>query len=174
ETIWQYAWKTRQYRALQPLVVGSSILLASSLGEGSRRITVTRSEDGTWAMVEDWSSRGMKSDFNDFVYFDGSVYGFDGSIFASIDYQSGSRQWKGGRYGNGQVLLLEESGQLLITSESGEIALVEASLDRLVERARFQAIEGKTWNHSVLIGDRLYVRNAQEAACFRMPRQESR
>jgi hypothetical protein len=49
------------------------------------------------------------------------------------------------------------------------IALVRATPEDLEELARHQAIEGKTWNHPALVGDRLYVRNDQEAACFQMP-----
>ena len=37
------------------------------------------------------------------------------------------------------------------------------------EVARFQAIEGKTWNHPVVTDGNLLVRNAEEAACFELP-----
>ena len=78
------------------------------------------------------------------------------------------RKWKGGRYGKGQILLLENSGLLLILSEQGKIVLVAADPSEHHEITSFQALEGKTWNHPVLVGDRLYVRNSQEAAAYRV------
>ena len=37
------------------------------------------------------------------------------------------------------------------------------------EIAKFKAIEGKTWNHPVIVGDVLLVRNGEEMAAFRLP-----
>ena len=45
------------------------------------------------------------------------AYGIDGGIFPCIDLQTGDRKWKGGRYGKGQVLLLENSGVRLVAAE---------------------------------------------------------
>jgi outer membrane protein assembly factor BamB len=136
-------------------------------GVGTRRLKVAQGGNG-WTVEERWTTRGLKPYFNDFVVHRGHAYGFDGSILACIDLNDGQRKWKGGRYGNGQLVLLPDSDLLLVLSEDGEIALVSATPDQFKEIARLPALDGKTWNHPVVTGDTLLVRNGQEMAAFRL------
>ncbi len=163
--LWDYPSPGAQI--VQPAICtdGDLILSAGNI-KGMHRITVTPGADG-WTNSEHWTSNRLKPNFNDFVVHKGHVYGFEGPSLACIDIEDGKRQWKGGRYG-GQILLLAEQDLLLVLTEKGDLVLVEAVPDKLTELARFPAIEGKTWNHPVLIGDQLLVRNTQEMAAFRL------
>jgi hypothetical protein len=53
-------------------------------------------------------------------------------------------------------------------SEQGELALVKASGDKFEEVSKFKAIQGKTWNHPVVVRDTLLVRNGEEMAAYRL------
>jgi outer membrane protein assembly factor BamB len=163
-----YQWKIPQYRALQPHVVGSdTVLLPTGMNMGTRALRLKKSND-QYTAEELWTSRQLKPDFVDLVSYKGHAYGNDGGMLTCIDLQTGERKWKGGHYGKGQILLLENSGLLLILSEQGQVVLVAADPAEHRELASFQALTGKTWNHPVLVGDRLYVRNSQEAAAYKV------
>jgi len=163
-----YEWKIPQYRALQPHVIeNDTVLLPTAMNMGTRALHIKKT-NGEYAGEELWTSRYLKPDFVDLVTYQGYAYGNDGGVLTCIDLKNGERKWKGGRYGKGQILLLENSGLLLILSEQGQAVLVAADPTDHQELASFQALEGKTWNHPVLVGDRLYVRNSQEAAAYKV------
>jgi len=169
--LWQHEWPDGGTTIVQPAVIaGGDILIntASAMGGlGLRRLRVTRGS--LWTVEERWTSNGLKPYFNDFVVHNGHAIGFDGSILASINLEDGKRDWKGGRYGAGQMLLLPDQDLLVVISEEGDLALVSALPDKYSEIAKVPALDGKTWNHPVLVGDTLLVRNGQEMAAFRLP-----
>lgn len=104
----------------------------------------------------------------DLVIHKGHLYGFNNVFFTCVNLADGKKKWKERGYGNGQVLLLPDQDLLLVLSEEGEVALVEANPEELKEVARFQGIEGKTWNHPVLAHGKLFVRNGEEMACYEL------
>ncbi len=168
--LWKHAW--RGDSIVQPAVTAEGdVLIGSGSGLGGevgvRRVALAHGPNG-WTAEERWTSTGLKPYFNDFVVHKDHAFGFDGSILACIDLNDGKRKWKGGRYGNGQLVLLPDQDLMLVVSEEGELALVKATPDQYTEVARFQAIEGKTWNHPALVGDTLLVRNSEEMAAFRL------
>jgi outer membrane protein assembly factor BamB len=164
--LWKYAWPIEE-RILQPTVISDGELLLAGEYTSIRRIKVTRSQ-GNWSVKELWESTEMLLNFNDIVIHNGYAYGFDGPKIACTDLKNGKCIWRGNPY-RGWLLLLADQDLLLLLSEKGEMALVEANPSRFKELARFPAIKGKTWNHPVLVGDILIVRNSLEMVAFRLP-----
>lgn len=165
KVLWEYP--IEGVRIVQPAMCANGDLLIDVGGaKGLQRVSVTL-DSGEWSIQEHWKSTRLKPNFNDFVIHKGYAYGFEGPALACLDLQDGQRKWKAGRYG-GQILLLADQDLLIVLSEKGELALVEAIPEKHSELAHFPAIEGKTWNHPVMTGDLLLVRNTQEMAAFRL------
>ena len=173
-TLWIHEWVPGPI--VQPALLPDGDIVINALtatgGQGTRRLHVTQAA-GKWSVEERWTSNGLKPYFNDFVIHKGHAYGFDGNILSSINLDDGKRNWKGGRYGNGQMLLLADQDLLLVISEEGELALVSATPDKFTELAKFPALNAKTWNHPVLVGDVLLVRNGEEMVAFRLSLQKA-
>ena len=173
--LWDYQYEGGAI--IQPAVTDDGDILINAMsamgGVGTRRLSIKHTGD-TWTPEERWTTNGMKPYFNDYVVHKGHVYGFDNNILACIDLADGKRKWKGGRYGNGQMLLVADQDVLLITSEEGELALVSATTDQYKEIAKIPLFDAKTWNHPVIVGNVLLVRNGEEMAAFRLAAEGSR
>ena len=168
QTLWHHDFQVSAgaNRAVQPTVIGDNdLLLGAAFGTGTRRINVTR-DGSTWKNTGLWTSRNFNPYYNDLVYHKGFCYGFDNSVFACLDAGTGKSKWRAHGYGNGQVLLLADQDLLLVLTEKGEVVLVDAKPDSHHEIGRFQAIEGKTWNHPVIAHGKLFVRNGEEVAGY--------
>jgi outer membrane protein assembly factor BamB len=161
--LWEYPWTTEyDINSAQPIITGpNQLVISSGYGHGAAMLEITPA--GARKL---WENKKLKNKFNSSVFHNGYIYGFDEAIFTCIDARTGEPAWKAGRYGYGQVLLA--SGHLVITSEQGEVVLLKADPASHQEIARFQALDGRTWNVPAIADGRLFVRNATEMAAYRI------
>jgi outer membrane protein assembly factor BamB len=159
--VWSYPWETNMgINVSQPIIVGPNrFFISSGYGKGAALVEVNGATTKTI-----WENINMKNKFNSSVLYQGHVYGLDEGILTCVDVNTGERRWKGGRYGYGQVILA--GSNLIVITDTGELALVRAASDQFSEVARFQAIDGQTWNYPAIASGRLLVRNANQMAAF--------
>ncbi|MFL5340598.1 MAG: PQQ-binding-like beta-propeller repeat protein [Gemmataceae bacterium] len=158
-------------QATQPRVIGDNqVLFDAGADEGAELVEVAH-DSQPWTATRRWVSPKFKPSFNDFVIYKDAAYGFDKLMFTCVDLKTGKPLWRGGRYGSGQVLLVTDprGAQLVIVAENGDLVLVAADPASHRELARFPALKGKTWNHPVIAHGKLFVRNAEEIACYELP-----
>ncbi|MCA9197138.1 MAG: PQQ-binding-like beta-propeller repeat protein [Planctomycetales bacterium] len=171
EALCEYPWpgnSAANASASQPVAIsGNHVFLSKGYGHGSSLISISQS-NGQWQADEVWhEARYMKTKFTNVVRSGDYIYGLDDIRLECLRWESGELAWKGrNRYGYGQILRV--GSHLLVMAESGELALVELTPDTFKEIGRIPALNGKTWNNLCLFGDRLLVRNAEEAACYRL------
>ena len=105
----------RRRRIVQPALTADGDVLISApatrrAASACAALAVAHGAGG-WTVEERWTSRGLKPYFNDFVVHEGPRLRLrrQHPRRASIS-RTATRKWKGGRYGNGQLLLLRRSG----------------------------------------------------------------
>jgi len=170
--LWDYPWSTfNGINVAQPIVFTHNgrdrIFMSASYGHGAAVFELAPSTSGQpdrFQAKTIWENERMKNKFTSSVLHNGHIYGLDESILASVNAETGEQNWKGGRYGYGQLVLA--GNHLVVLTEDGDVVLVNATPARHEEIARFPAIEGKTWNHPVIVDGKLLVRNIQEMAAF--------
>ena len=153
------------------MLEGDRVFLSASFNAGCVLLRLKTGADGSLSVAEVWKNRNMKSEFSNIVARGGFIYGLDDGILACVASATGDRKWKDGRYGHGQLILVDDL--LLVQTEQGPIALVEASPAAYHEVARLSGLSAKTWNTPALAGEFLLVRNDQEAVCYQLPKRTS-
>lgn len=146
----------------------ASLIVPLGDGVGVARLDFVIDEADNWQISEAWTTNRLKPSFNDFFVHSGHIFGFDQHIFVSLDAATGERNWKRGRYGFGQSILLPATDQMIVVTELGDLVLVAADPERHLESGRFSAMNDKTWNHPILVSNRLFVRNGTVAVCYEL------
>ena len=177
--LWEHPWPDESDSTAtitQPIPLGDDrLFLSKGYGVGSSLWKISRSAGGQVAVEPLWEpaiKRVMKTKFANPVVRNGYVYGLDDVLLSAINVETGKVAWKKRRhpeFGHGQIMLLGDV--ILVLSESGELALVEATPDGYHELASIQALDSAntTWNTPAFAPPYLLVRNAREAACYRLP-----
>jgi outer membrane protein assembly factor BamB len=169
--LWRFPWKSMMdMNIVQPLVIGEDRLyISSQVSEGGAMVRVRRAGDG-WAAEEVWRNRFLCSAFSNPVAHNGHIYGLSNTPnpLVCLDQETGQRRWREGRFGSGQVLVVD--GRLLVFGEAGELVLVDTDPAGYRERGRAKVSEHrKNWNTPTLVGRRLYLRNHTDMACYELP-----
>ena len=168
DTLWTFDWpghSNSDASCSQPHVLDDTTIFVSK-GYGPGAAVFGADETGGFQAV--WRSPNLlKTKFANVVMHEGHAYGLSDGILECVRLADGTRAWKGGRYGQGQVLRVGDL--LVVQAESGEVVLVDCAADAHRVRARLAALSGQTWNNPTLAGNRLLVRNAEEAACYELP-----
>jgi outer membrane protein assembly factor BamB len=183
EVLWSFSWpgasssnaNTAQAFALDQ----SRVFVSKHYGTGSAVFNVTRNEQGKWTASKDeakqkqgWARNVLKNKINNVSVRDGFAYGIDDTILQCVDLETGKQRWKGGRYGAGQILLVDDL--LLVQGEKGDLLLVEAKPEKYVEVAKLPDVlhEEPCWNPPALAAPYLVIRNWKEAVCLELPLAE--
>jgi outer membrane protein assembly factor BamB len=153
-------------------VSDSRFFLSKGYGVGASVYEVTADGDKL-AVKEVWSTfKSLRTKFTNVVLHEGHAYGMSEGIMECIELDTGNRKWKSGRFRHSQ--LLKVGSDLLIQTEDGWLIRYRLSPESATEKYdTLQVFQEVTWNYPALYGNLLLIRNAQQAACIRLPLAET-
>ncbi len=169
--LWTYPWdQTNQdINVAQPIVWEKEgrVFISSGYTIGSAMLHVWKSPTG-WKADQIWRhpNKPLRCKMSSPVEYQGFIYGLDEGMLACID-SDGKLQWKGDRFGHGQMLRREDL--LIMQAENGDLVLFELTPREQRILGRVPAIKAaRTWNTPAMANGRIYVRNDKEMACFEL------
>ncbi len=167
QVLWNHPWTTsHDVNAATPVFIPPNrFFISSGYGTGGTVVEVSVADSG-YSVKEIWRNTEMKNHFATSIYYQGHLYGFDGSILKCIDAGTGAEKWKTRGYGKGTLIVAD--GHLVILGEGGNLGLAEATPANFVEKAGYPAFNGRCWTVPTLAGGRLYLRDEQEIACLNL------
>lgn len=179
--LWETPWASKSNGdacASQPVAIDHQrLVLGKGYALGSKMIQLSKDpgkdpyDPSGWSVEPRWANtKVLKTKFTSAVFFEGFLFALSDGVLECVDPETGERRWRGGRYGQGQMIIVNR--HILILSEDGRVVLLPASSEPIGgnkgprEIAKMPVLEGITWNVPTVAGPYVLVRNGEQAACL--------
>ena len=160
--LWKYPWMTSQFpNAATPVFIQPNrFFISSSSGMGGSVVEVTATDKG-YEVAEVWRNNNMQNHSATSIYYQGHLYGFDGSTLKCLDAETGEEKWKARGYGHGTLIVSD--GHLVILSERCNLGIAEATPAGFVEKASVQVFRRSRCETVPSLADgQIYLRDDKE------------
>jgi outer membrane protein assembly factor BamB len=161
--LWSFPIGNAQSNCASPMIVDDTVITSGGYGYGTHRIQIIRNGDDFEAK-ELWHSRKLKAKFADLLVHQGHLYGLNEGRMVCLDLEDGKAAWRGSNFGHGQLLGVGDHA--IIQHEDGAISVMALNSDQETIVNEFEALDHRTWNHPVVAGNFLLLRNDREAIAF--------
>jgi outer membrane protein assembly factor BamB len=180
EFLWRYDGKNGCFRrntanVPTPIVEGNHVFVSAGYGKGGGLIELSES-DGKIAVKELYFDGKLNNRHGGVVHVGDYIYGDrdHGGQPWCADFKTGKIKWQNAKpqKGSGSAAITYAEGHLYCRYANGYVALVEASADGYQERGGFKIPNStsNSWNHPVVIGGRLYLREKDVLWCYDVTR----
>ncbi len=177
EVLWSSPWASHSNAdacSSSPVACAPDhILLGKGYAAGSKLIRVRRIEsDGkeVWSAEDVWMNhRVLKTKLTNAIYHNKRLFALSDGILECVDPDNGKRIWRGGRYGQGQMYVVND--RLIVTSEDGRLIVVESEQGKEIHS--LDVLDGVNWNYPAVAGPFVLMRNGSEMVCLFSPAGES-
>ena len=161
QVLWKYHWMTSQSpNATTPVFIPPNRFFISTSGMGGSVVEVTTTDKG-YEVAEVWRNNNMQNHFATSIYYQGHLYGFDGSTLKCLDAETGEEKWKTQGYGMGTLIVAD--GHLVILDERCHLGIAEATPAGFVEKANTLVFRRSRCETVPSLADgRIYLRDDKE------------
>ncbi len=167
--LWRFEGDATGNAMLTPLVVGANQIIIADGAVGVTLLELSYDEgkpDSQFSIKASWRQNRLLPEFSDLVVEGDMVLGLSKGLLTALDLTDGKLLWKKFRFGGGQLIGVSKDQTVLVISEEGRLSLIRVSSKGPELLCEFDGVQGKTWNHPVVVGNRIYCRNAEEIACL--------
>jgi outer membrane protein assembly factor BamB len=153
------------------IVDGNLVFASAGYGRGGGLIELSKSGD-TFQVKELYFEHELNNRHGGIVHVGPNIYAdrdHGGRLFCA-DFKTGKVQWHNGgkTQGSGSAAVTYADGHLYVRYDNGYVALVDADAKGYKERGSFKIpnSDHDSWNHPVVIGGRLYLREKDTLWCY--------
>ena len=162
QVLWKYPWMTSQYtNAATPVFIPPNrFFISSSSGMGGTVVEISATDKG-YEVAEVWRNNNMQNHSATSIYYQGHLYGFDGSTLKCLDAETGEEKWKARGYGHGTLIVAD--GHLVILGERCNLGIAEATPAGFVEKVNALVFRRSRCETVPSLADgRIYLRDEKE------------
>lgn len=161
EELWQFRMPLRGPMAMPVFMEPNRFFVSSVSRTGGFVVEVNDNQP-----EQVFTSTTMQNNWSSSCYKDGYLYGFSRAKLQCVSAETGEMVWGKRGFGKGSLIIVDD--KLLVLSDQGKLIIVEATPDEYRELASFQALEGKSWTAPSFAEGKLFVRNLEKMACYKL------
>ena len=165
--VFSIPWKTDwDVNAATPLFHDGLLFFSSGYNHGSVVLKLGRDGDKLSGQKV-WENKSIVGKFQTPVLYEGYLYVSDESgKLKCVEFATGKEKWKQPGIENGTVVLAD--GYLVVFTDGGELQIAKASPEKYEPSTKVPLLSGRCWTIPTLYDGRIYVRNLERAACYKL------
>ena len=109
----------------------------------------------------------LKTKYTNVVLVGSEIIGLSDGVLQSVDVETGESNWKKGRFGHGQILMVADV--LIVQNENGPLHFLKLQERGFQELLEIDAMSDLSWANLCLFENQLLIRNSVETVCYQLP-----
>lgn len=163
--LWQVPFEAVQGNNTTPIVDGDKVIY-SGQGKGMFALKIESQGNG-FSAIPLWTNSHLGARFTTPVLKDDLLFGYNGHFFCA-NAQTGATLWEDETNRGNSAALVDAGAVILASTVNSELTAFKPADKEYAELARYKVADTETWAHPVISGSRIYVRDRDSLALWRI------